>query len=181
MSGSLGRGVGVPVVFALLVVLAGAGCGSESCPAGETPEDTIITDTHCGGSVGAPPSLHLPPTIPDQCGTGAAAPLCPPNDCLATSSPCSQVCLEVDPLRVNIGLTGLPFAGPVSLPDLRVELATAGAPLPIASGTISATQKGASISATFDLTFTKADGSTVSITSGTYSTAVHHATECGPI
>jgi hypothetical protein len=81
---------------------------------------------------------------------------------------------------LNVGLTGLPFAGPVSLPDPRVEVVMAGAAVTVTSGTITVTQHGGTAAATFFLSFTTAGGSAVAITSGTYTTSEHLASQCGP-
>jgi hypothetical protein len=163
------------------VALAAAGCGPQSCPAGEVSQDTVVTVTHCAGSVSAPASLSLVATIPDQCLTTPDPGCAFINQCLETASPCARICLELDQPGFTLGISGLPIAGPVTLPDPRVQIAMGSTPPTITGGTLSVSQNGTSASASFDLTFTTSDGSSVSITGGRYSIAVHHETQCGPL
>jgi hypothetical protein len=161
-----------------LLALAGCGSGGASCPPGETPQNVTIVNAICSGSVAAPASLALPSTLPQRCTTKPTPSCALIDDCLASSASCSMFCIDLDPLQVTIGLSGLPFAGAVTLPDPRVELVMNGARLQITSGTLTAAETGASFTASFTLTFTTAAGDAVQITSGRYTASVQHGKQC---
>ena len=122
----------------------------------------------------------MPSTIPAQCVTDQTNTCALVNACIDSASPCSRICLQIDPLSLDIGLTGLPFAGAVSLPDPRVEATMGGAPAVITSGTMSETQSGSSLTASFSMDITPPDGGTVEITSARYSLTSHNETQCSP-
>ncbi|HVU51234.1 MAG TPA: hypothetical protein VHL80_11135 [Polyangia bacterium] len=169
------------VVSVLASLVSAAGCGPASCPAGETSQDTVVSDTHCGGSVTAPAALALPATIPDRCSLQPST-CALVNECLETGAPCSRVCLAFDPpFGLSFGITGLPIAGAVTLPDPRLQIVLDGDPVTITGGTFTVTQKGNTVTVSYAVTFTTSDGSQVSIASGTYKATEHLASECGPV
>jgi hypothetical protein len=168
----------------LLVIVfccATSSCGPTSCPAGQTPQDVVVSDAHCGGSVTAPASLGLPATIPDRCGVQPST--CAfVDECLESGTPCTRVCLPFDPpWSLAIGVTGLPLTGAVTLPDARVQITMNGNPVTITGGTLTLTQKGSTVTASYSVTFTTSDGSQVSIASGTYKTTVRLESQCGAV
>jgi len=171
----------VRLVALVAFVLVAAGCGPASCPAGETSQDTLVTDTHCSGVVTAPASLALPAKIPDRCALQPSS--CAfVNQCLETGTPCSRVCLALDPpFGLSIGVTELPIAGAVTLPDPRVQILMSGSPVTIVDGTLTLTQKGSTLTASYSVSFTTSAGVQVSIASGTYKTTDRIEWQCGPV
>jgi hypothetical protein len=162
-------------------VVAAAGCGPASCPAGQASQDEVVTDTHCAGAVTSSASLPLPAKIPDRCALQPST--CAfVNQCLETGTPCSRVCLAFDPpFGLAIGVTDLPIAGAVTLPDPRVQILMNGDPVTITTGTLTLTQNGSTVTASYSVTFVTSAGAQVSISSGTYKTTVHIAWQCGAV
>jgi hypothetical protein len=170
-----------PLLVAVFFSVVASGCGPSSCPAGQTPQDTVVSDAHCGGAVTAPAGLGLPAAIPDRCGVQPST--CAFVDtCLEAGLTCSRVCLPFDPpWNFSIGVTGLPIAGAVSLPDPRVQISMNGNPVTITGGMLSLTQNGSTVTASYSVTFTTSDGSQVSIASGSYKTTVRLESRCGAV